>query len=326
MSFYKADKWQVKGDNSDSYYKQYYMVKKTGKMKKGLLVIVVSAFALFFSSCQRETGNGALKLSLTDSPVDSSTVSGVYITITSIEVNTMDGWKSIEDFSGPQTYNLLDLRRGESDLLGSVSLDGGVYTQVRFMLDAPEKGTQTPSNPGCYIEFNDGENVPLFVPSGHNTGYKGVGEFIVPVNDTVRVTADFDLRKSVVKAGKSGKYILKPTIRLIVENQAGSIRGEVINIPQDSSIVIYAYTSGSYKDEEADDPETEDTMRFPNAVSSDIVDQAGIYHLAFLAQGSYDLIITTSYQGTFGKVVGIIEDTEVQSLKTTTVNIDMAKL
>jgi hypothetical protein len=38
----------------------------------------------------------------------------------------------------------------------------------------------------------------------------------VPVNGTVVVTADFDVRKAVVVAGSS--YILKPTIKLIVND------------------------------------------------------------------------------------------------------------
>jgi hypothetical protein len=38
----------------------------------------------------------------------------------------------------------------------------------------------------------------------------------VPVNGTVVVTADFDVRKAVVLAGSS--YILKPTIKLIVND------------------------------------------------------------------------------------------------------------
>ena len=72
------------------------------------------------------------------------------------------------------------------------------------------------TNPGCYIEFADNSTEPLFVPSGGETGYKAVGQFEVPVNGTVEVTADFDVREAVVVAGS--RYILKPTIKLIVND------------------------------------------------------------------------------------------------------------
>lgn len=295
-------------------------------MKKRLFFVAVIALTMLYTSCQKETSTGTLKLSLTDSPIDSSTVSGVFITITGIEVHSSDdGWKPLESFEGPQVYNLLDLTRGESTLLGSISLTGGNYTQIRFMVDAPEKGKGDPSNPGCYIEFKDGNTEPLFVPSGAQSGYKAVGEFTVPINDTVRIMADFDVRKSVVKAGESGKYILKPTIRLVVENQAGAVRGEVTNIPHDSLIVVYAYADGAYTENEAADP-VEDAPRFPNAVSSDLVDLNGIYHIAYLAQGSYDLIVTSKVNGSFGEVLGIIENVQVVSNKTTTQNIDIDTL
>jgi hypothetical protein len=42
------------------------------------------------------------------------------------------------------------------------------------------------------------------------------------------VILDFDAAKSIVKAGNSGKYILKPTIRTTLEAQGGSIKGFVL--------------------------------------------------------------------------------------------------
>jgi hypothetical protein len=83
------------------------------------------------------------------------------------------------------------------------------------MLDIPEKGSHK-ANPGCYIEFADNSTEPLFVPSGNETGYKAIGQFTVPVNGTVEVTADFDVREAVVVADSS--YILNPTIKLTVND------------------------------------------------------------------------------------------------------------
>jgi hypothetical protein len=281
---------------------------------------------LIFTSCEEESnsGPGTLNLSITDSPVDSSGVAGVYITVTEIQVHTSDNnWKTLSDFEGPKTFNLLDLTRGESDLLGSFNLESGRYTQIRFMLDAPERGTNRPFNPGCYIKFTDGSTDPLFIPSGAHSGFKAVGQFSVPVNGTINITADFDVRKSIVKTGSANpRYILKPTIRLVVENQAGQIRGNVTNIPNNTAIVVYAYENGVYNAQEAATP-VADSTRFPNAVNSDRVDSLGVYHLAYLSSGTYDLIVTSLTDNSFGEVLGIIENVSVESLKTTVQDINI---
>jgi len=292
-------------------------------MKKMLFILAAITLPLFFISCEEQTGSGTVILSITDSPIDSSTVSGVYITINEIEVHTSDsGWLTMEDFEGPRTFNLLELTRGETNLLGSLELEEGNYTQIRFMVDAPVVGTVKPVNPGCYIEFNDGSTQPLFVPSGSESGFKGVGNFKVPVNGTVEITADFDVRKSVHKTGSaSPRYILKPVIRLVVDNQAGAIRGNVTNIPENTGIVIYAYVADKYIAEEANDP----IDGFPNAISSDMVDSLGVYHIAYLAEGEYDLVVA-SYTETVFEVLGIIEGVTVESRKTTKQDIDIELL
>jgi len=298
-------------------------------MKKVLFMLAVFALPLFFlSSCEKESGSGTMILSLTDAPVDSSSVTGVFITINEIQLHTSDdGWVTMEDFEGPQEFDLLDLTRGESDLLGAFNLEGGNYTQIRFMLDAPELGESKPVNPGCRIDFKDGSSHPLFVPSGNESGFKGVGNFKVPVNGTVEVTADFNVRKSVHMTGSaSPRYILRPVIRLVVDNEAGAIRGNVTNIPEDTGIVVYAYEDGVYQPEEAEEPADTTLSRFPNAVSSDRVDSLGVYHIAYLATGNYDLVITSLNESVFGEVLGIIEDVTVESRKTTHQDIDIEDL
>jgi len=159
------------------------------------------------------SGTGTLKLYLCDAPIDSQNVTGVFITIEEIQYHLDSQWITCAEFTGPQIYDLLELTGGNSAFLGELTLPAGNYTQIRFMLDIPEKGS-SPANPGCYVELDGNSTEPLFVPSGGETGYKATGRFEVPANGTVEVTADFDVHKAVVVAGSS--YILKPTIKLIV--------------------------------------------------------------------------------------------------------------
>lgn len=271
---------------------------------------------------QEETGT--LSLYLSDAPIDAANVEGVYITINEIQYNLQGEWMTFEDFEGPQVHNLLELSGGNFTLLGDLTLPAGQYNQIRFMLDIPEQGSK-PTNPGCYVQFSNVSSQPLFVPSGGQSGYKATGAFQVPVNGTVEITADFDVRKAVTVAGKSGRYILKPTIRLLVNDEAGKIGGSITNFSSYTNIVVFAYEDGSWDESEADDP-TGEEARFPTAVTSDKMDEDGNYMLAFLAAGTYDLVVAGTDGDVFGQVLGFISDVEVESKKKTTQNIDTSSL
>jgi hypothetical protein len=190
------------------------------------------------------------------------------------------------------------------------------------MLDIPEMG-QNPANPGCYIEFADNSTQPLFVPSGNTTGYKAVGEFEVPINGTVELTADFDVRKAVVLA--DSHYILKPTIRLIVSNEAGRISGSITNNSGYTDIIVFAYEDGTWADTEDDDP-VYPGSRFPNAVNSGKMCDDGHYRIPLLAAGTYDLVVAGYNGADFGEVLGFISDVEVESDQNTSQDVDTGAL
>ncbi len=294
-------------------------------MKKSIFISAIIALILGLGACEsNESGKGVVNLSITDAPVNQKRVAAVYITVTGINYHSVrDGWKTFEEFEGPKTINLLDLTRGITELLGSFELPAGKYTQIRFLLDAPELEQRPISSPGCYIEFTNGTTAPLYVPSGGRTGYKAVGAFTVRLNGTVDITADFDVRKSIVRRRHSDIFILKPFIRVIVDNQAGMIKGDVVNAPDNAKVIVYAYEAGKYSDSEAVSTNDEDPL-FPNAVSSDVVCIHDKYHIAFLGKGNYDLVVTTMVEDADPQVVGIIRDVTVVSRRATTQNIDFA--
>ncbi len=278
------------------------------KLRRTVIVVlgVVLVTALVMGCSLASNDTGTIKLSLTDAPIaDSESVEGVFITISSIEYNLNDTWIEDTGFEGPQKFNLLELTGGTVAPLSNTLISAGEVTQIRFMLDAQEDGADQEDNPANYIVFDsrgaaDGiidENdviYELFVPSGSQTGYKAVGTFTVPSNGVVEITADFDVRKSVVKKGEKDEYLLKPTIRLIVNNQAGTIDGNFIvtGVTYDA-YTIFVYADGTYTDSEAPTGTEEDNfVAFENAISSAAVDTTeGAYILPFLAAGTYDLII-----------------------------------
>jgi hypothetical protein len=292
------------------------------------LVGALAAVAAFWA-CQIVAPTGTVKLNITDAAVDDPGINGVWVTIGEVQYNLggdESGWKSFSDFAGPREINLLDYQNGVAYELGELELPSGHYNQIRFLLDIPDEGIKTPpTTPGCWVSFADGrQDAPLFVPSGLQTGYKAVGSFQVPVNGTVEITADFDLHKSLRLAANGKRYLLQPTIRLVVDDQAGSIAGGVINLPAES-VKIFAYADGLYSDAEANVPAGD--PQFPNSIAGAAVDPGTErYRIALLAGGVYDLVVATVEADTSLSVKGFVPDVSVEAGETTHQDIDMEAL
>lgn len=275
--------------------------------------------ALALGACESDQDTiGTISLQLTDAPIDVDNISGVYITFSGVSYKRGDAWFELENFEEPRTVNLLELTNGESLLLGDFEVEAGEYSEIRFDIENDKGNGGTGQNEGTYVAFTDGHTEPLLSPSGASSGYKGKGTFVVPVNEVVSVTADFDVRKSVVQTG-SGKYLLKPVIRLVVNDQAGSLEGSLANTEEGASYVVYAYEDGTYTEAEIAEP-AEGESRFANAVSSDLVEE-GKYVISFLAPGTYDLYVVANKEGEAPQVVSILEDVTVSSAQVSTQDI-----
>lgn len=73
----------------------------------------------------------------------------------------------------------------------------------------------------------NGQTIDLTTPSAQQSGLKlNINADLVEGID-YKLLLDFDAARSIVQAGNSGKYNLKPTIRVINEALNGSIKGEV---------------------------------------------------------------------------------------------------
>jgi len=302
-------------------------------MTKYILTLVLAMIAVVIVGCSTSTepggggstaeDTGILVLKLTDAAVDDENIAGVYIAINKIEVNksTSDNanWTTVKEFDEPLKYDLLELTGGNFALLGEFELTAGQYNQIRFILDVQEQGEQPPTTSGSYVAFTNSEATePLFVPSGGQTGYKAVGAFEVPVNGEVEVTVDFDLRKAlhVTGHGNNQRYILRPTLRLLVDSQAGNISGLIALETTYPDIIVFAYEVGDWDISEADAPAGEEELRFPSAVTCARMDDDGSYVLAYLAYGTYDLVVVGYNGETFGDVLGTVSSVVLDSNQT----------
>ena len=180
-----------------------------------------------FSSGSGDTGR--LSLSLVDAP--GGEYEAVYVTIKAVQVchatypcDAQDPngdcgcqWETVATLE--KTYNLLELVNGVMAALGQKDLEAGTYNQMRLLLhDEPDDTLNILGKPHPYPQYlidTDDQERFMKIPSGYQTGIKLVHPFEIVKNLTMELILDFDVAKSVIKAGNSGKYLLKPTIKVI---------------------------------------------------------------------------------------------------------------
>lgn len=161
--------------------------------------------------------NGALTLSITDAAVDNA--AEVWVQFSAIELKPADGPSITYTFDTPLSVNLLSLQGGLSqDLFNSIVIPSGEYNWIRLAVN-------TSGDLDSYIKLDDGSEHELTIPGGSQSGLKINDGFIVDAGSETAMTIDFDLRKSVVEA--AGSYRLKPVLRLVNNDDVGSISGSI---------------------------------------------------------------------------------------------------
>ena len=202
-------------------------------MKKRVLFFILFSIGaiLFFGSCSKNdksTGTSSrLQVSLTDGPDPS--VKEVWVDIQQIEILMGDTSKPIIlNGSHPGMYNLLDFSDGKDTLLADATIPPGTISQIRLIL-----------GDNNYIITKDDIKIPLKTPSAQESGLKVQVHQEVSGGILYRLTLDFDAGMSIVKAGNSGNYLLKPVLRIIsLIPSGGDIFGVVI--PDSARTFVFA--------------------------------------------------------------------------------------
>jgi hypothetical protein len=275
------------------------------------LVGVVLSFTLMtlISGCGGGTSasTGTATMNITDAPVDDENVLGVHVAFDAVHYKPAGSQWVVEELNETRVINLLDLQDGNSTLLtAQTELPVGRINQIRFIINPAE----------TFIELAGDINQTLTVPSQIE---KVVGGFVVPAGGDINITADFDLRKSLVLSKNGTSYSLKPTIKIVDNSQVGEVSGTVTGFDGNTTVIIYAYTDGTWDIAEKD-------IDFPNAAtSSDATD--GDYTLAWLAAGTYDLVVVElDVNGGTPIVHGVVQDVVITEDGKTTEDIDISSL
>lgn len=253
-------------------------------MKSIKILVLLLITGILVVSCSEETKNARLEIRLTDAPGDYEEVN-IDIQGVQIHASSTDnggGWKSLE--INPGIYNLLEFTNGLDTLLGSIELPAGRISQVRLLL-----------GPNNTLKI-DGQTLALTTPSAQQSGLKLNVQADLLEGITYSILLDFDAARSIVKAGHSGKYILKPVIRAITEATSGAIKGEIANPA--ATPAVYAIIA-------------DDTLgtSFANAEGKFLIKglQPGTYTVSFAPATGFVIEDKTGVSVTLGNVTNLGE-------------------
>jgi len=192
-----------------------------------LRLIAFASIGLLVSCGGGSSANmGILNLLLTDSPACG--YQNVYVSVDHVEISP-DGssWISVPVKSSiQQPIDLLNLTNGTLLSLGEAPLAAGTYNQVRLVLKS--NGMSAPWANYLVPTSRPTVQIPLKTPSGQQSGYKINGPFHVQAGTMADLVLDFNACKSIVVAGNSGNYLLKPVVSATAMVVSGSITGTTV--------------------------------------------------------------------------------------------------
>jgi hypothetical protein len=239
------------------------------------------------------TADGSLRVALTDAP--SCGYDHVYVTIQKVSVNqsstasdTDSGWTDLT-LSPPRQVDLLALTNGVLEELGTMPLQAGQYSQIRLVL-AANSGTGSSALANA-VQPTGGALTALSTPSGQQSGLKLQAHFTVEPGQMADVVLDFDACASIVKAGNSGQYILKPVIS-VVERLVSGLQGFVATTLASASTTVSAQQNGA-------------TVRATSP------DSTGKFTIPYLAPGTYTVVVTSD-----GHATGVVTSVPVGTTTT----------
>lgn len=249
-------------------------------------------------------GTGTLRLALTDAPACGYET--VFVTVERVRVHRSataadadGGWQEVV-VNPPRRIDLLSLTNGALAPLGQAQLPAGTYTQLRLVL-APN----TTANPlANAIKPVNAPEQALTTPSATESGLKLNVNLEVPADRVADFAIDFDACKSFVKAGNSGKILMKPVLAVIpILSDAGqSIQGWLAPSLVSAGATVSAQQGGR-------------VVRATPPMSD------GQFALYPVPAGSYDLVITAP-----GRATATLTGVPVQTTAITTVGSSTARL
>ena len=247
---------------------------------------------LLFASCGDDaaTDRPSIEVRLTDSPGD---YEKVIVDVIGVEVRMEEDFVDLDESYGG-SYDLLELTNGIDTLIAASELPAGKLQEVRLLLGDDN-----------FVQI-DGEIIALSTPSAQQSGLKvKVEDGTLEPGGSYRLLLDFDAGRSVVEAGNSGKYNLKPVLRATLHALEADLTGRIGGIvePAEQQWVIAYPASG-------------DTL-------GTYADTTGAFMLMDVPTGVYTVEVIPSDTAAYGpKVITGVSVTDGELTNVGTVNLN----
>ena len=263
------------------------------KLNSLLAICAIAAVFITAQSCSETNESieelARVQLKLIDAPGDYLEVNVEIIDI-QYRSSEEDGWESFESETDyPINVDLTELIAGNDLLLTDQVLPSGMLGQVRLVLS---------DNNTLKIEGED-ELISLSTPSAQQSGLKLNLDTNLEAGFSYTFILDWNVQESIVKAGNSGNYILKPVIRVNAEVNSGSISGNVVEIIEEVETAMENVTVGVY---DSGDEAVTETLTNENGEFLVQGLEAGSYTIKIAQQG-YNEYISDEIIVTVGNVV-----------------------
>lgn len=203
----------------------------------GLLALGLAACGGGGGGGETASSTGTLRLAMTDAPscgydTVNVTVEKVRVHQSSTAAEADNGWSEVV-LNPARRIDLLSLTNGVLSELGQVALPTGRYTQLRLVLAENSNANPLANS----VKPTGAAETALTTPSAQQSGLKTNVQIDVAANQLADFVLDFDACKSIVSAGNSGKYLLKPVITVIPRLISG-VSGRVdASLPMGSTMV-----------------------------------------------------------------------------------------
>lgn len=249
--------------------------------------LLAALAATTLSACDK----GTVSVDLTDAPVDEATL--IQIQFDGIELLRADGTIETFDFPAPgKQIDVLDLQNGRVvALLDKGEVTEGDYSGVRLKVSAGHAAEDS----FITLDASPPDTRALFLPEERRSRLTLTGardSFRVTKQEDLRLTIDFDLRRSVLApTGTATEYTLLPTLRLVKNAEAGEITGQVaedtINADPDCVPAVYLFSGSGVTPNDAGSGDTTSPL-----TSAKVDPVARTYRLTFLPAGNYTAAFT----------------------------------
>ncbi|MGH7728630.1 MAG: DUF4382 domain-containing protein [Vulcanimicrobiaceae bacterium] len=268
----------------------------------------LSCLAFVLSACSGgsapATGNSSgtqskVSIAMVDAPFKMSggVVTAVTISVAKVELIGAGGPQTLATFDPAEQINLLQYQSVPGIQLGTASVPAGHYQQVRLLLDdsSPSNNTITvngntypldiPSATGPTSNFNGGSSIddgdgPGTAGIKVNLGLNAVG------GQTYSILIDFNAAESIVQAGNSGKWIMKPVI--VASPYASGFFGGQVVLAQPSGPTVPVANAEILAEQNG------------QTINAGVTGADGSYTINALPQGPYSLIVNNAWTNQAG--------------------------